>query len=131
MTEDRIRMFRKSRDKAINFVKLNRDIIYPVQPLTKRTDSPIRVSQASILQTPAEVSLKFNDGLASERVQRPSKLDFNSINEQLRLRLNQPLSIAKSRGSHPLTKRESPDAFEGKLTTVVVQGEHVSAKSYV
>ena len=55
--EEKIKSFRKSSEKPINFIKLNRDIIFPVQ-------SPKTESQVSL------GDLKFNGALASERLQR-------------------------------------------------------------
>lgn len=113
--KEKIRSFRKSSDKPINFVKLNRDIIFPVQ-------APKTESQGSL------GDLKFNGALASERLQR--QMDYSSINEQLKLRISRP-TLGKSRGSLPQTERRQSPRRGEQFSTVVVQGEHVSSQKYV
>ena len=62
--EERIKTFRKSNEKPINFVKLNRDIIFPGYTQQRRPEADIQpyTSQASLSE------FKFNGALASERL---------------------------------------------------------------
>ena len=104
---------RRSRDRGINFVKLNKTVIYPLNLNIERVnvksdkEEAFRTSATSFMPIPLSVRnietkaigqrakilesnlhQYFNDQLISTRLE---SINFNSVDEQLRLRINQTL----------------------------------------
>lgn len=151
---DRLRMMRRSRDRGINFVKLNKTVIYPLNTVIVKSDKeefgtsatsfmPISVrnietkaigQRAKILES--NIYEYFNDQLISTRLE---SINFNSVDEQLRLRINQTLQDNPDADSEMISgfsqfriKKQSRCILnENRMTTVVVKGEYVSTKAYV
>jgi len=104
-------MMRRSRDRGINFVKLNKSVIYPLNiniervipksekeefrtsatsfmPMSVRNIETKAIGQrAKILES--NMNQYFNDQLISTRLE---SINFNSVDEQLRLRINHTLN---------------------------------------